>query len=89
MTVSPAALKGPLDYEDELTKLLIDGGLDDAGCAAFCSVTRKDCRGDAVEEAAKRQGIADLLAGIGDDLPAAPAKKKRKRRKRKPVAAEL
>ena len=75
-------------YEDELTKLLIDGGLDDAGRAAFCSVTRKDCRGDAVEEAAKRQSIADILAGIGDDPPAAPAKRRRKKKK-KPVTAEL
>ncbi len=60
--------------------------LDDAGRAAFCSVTRNDCRGDAVEEAAKRQGIADILSGIGDDPPAAP-KKKRKRRKKKASAA--
>ena len=78
------------DHEDELTKLLIDGGLDDAGRAAFCSVTRKDCRGDAVEEAAKRQSIADILAGIGDDPPAAPKKRRKKRKKKKkPVAAEL
>ena len=67
---------------------MIDGGLDDAGRAAFCSTTRKDCRGDAVAEAQKRQGIADLLAGIGDDPPAAP-KKRRKKRKKKAAAAEL
>ena len=79
------------DHEDELTTILLDGGLNEAGRAAFCSVTRKDCRGDAVEEAAKRQSIADILAGIGDDPPAAPAKKRRRRRKKKkkPVAAEL
>ena len=75
------------DHEDEITKLLLDGGLNEAGRAAFCSVSRKDCRGDAVEEAAKRQGIADLLAGINDDPPAAP--KKKRKRKKKPVAAEL
>ena len=67
---------------------MIDGGLDDAGRAAFCSVTRKDCRSDAVEEAAKRQSIADILAGIGDNPPAAPKKRKRKKKK-KPAAAEL
>ena len=78
------------DHEDELTTILLDGGLDDAGRAAFCSGTRKDCRGDAVEEAAKRQGIADLLAGINDDPPAAPKKKKRRRKmKKKPVAEDL
>ncbi len=76
------------DHEDEIEKLLLDGGLDDAGRAAFCSVTRKDCRSDAVEEAAKRQSIADILSGINDDPPAAPAKKRRRRRK-KAVAAEL
>ena len=76
------------DHEDEITTILLEGGLDDAGRAAFCSATRKDCRGDAVEEAAKRQGVADILAGINDDPPAAPAKK-RKRRKRKAAAAEL
>ena len=76
------------DHEEELTKLLLDGGLNEAGRAAFCSVTRKDCRGDAVEEAAKRQSIADIRAGIGDAPPAAPAKRRRKRKK-KPVAAEL
>ena len=52
------------DHEDEITKLLLDGGLNEAGCAAFCSVSRKDCRGDAVEEAAKRQSIADILSGV-------------------------
>ena len=52
------------DNEDEITKLLLDGGLNEAGRAAFCSVTRKDCRGDAVAEAAKRQGIADILSGV-------------------------
>ena len=77
------------DHEDEITTILLAGGLDDAGRAAFCSATRKDCRGDAVEEAQKRQGVADLLAGIGDDPPAAPAKKKRKRRKKRAAAAEL
>ena len=78
------------DHEELITTLLIDGGLDDAGRTAFCAGTRKDCRGDAVDEAAKRQGIADLLAGINDDPPAAPAKKKRTRKKKKkPVAAEL
>ena len=78
------------DHEDELTKLLLDGGLNEAGRAAFCSGTRKDCRGDGVEEAAKRQSIADILSGINDDPPAAPAKKRRRRKKRKkPVAAEL
>lgn len=78
------------DHEDEITTILLDGGLDDAGRAAFCSATRKDCRGDGVEEAAKRQGIADLLAGINDDPPTAPAKKKRrKKKKRKAGAAEL
>ena len=77
------------DHEDEITELLLSGGLDDAGRAAFCSVTRKDCRGDAVEAAAKRQGIADILAGIGDDPPAAPAKKRRRKKKRKAAAAEL
>jgi len=69
---------------------LLDGGLNEAGRAAFCSATRKDCRGDAVEEAAKRQSIADILAGINDDppaTPAAPAKKKRRRKKRKSAAA--
>ena len=75
------------DHEEELTELLLSGGLDDAGRARFCSATRKDCRGDAVEEAAKRQGIADLLAGINDDPPAAPAKKRRRRRKKKKKAA--
>ena len=52
------------DHEEELTKLLLDGGLNEAGRAAFCSVTRKDCRGDAVAEAAKRQSIADILSGV-------------------------
>ena len=52
------------DHEEELTELLLSGGLDDAGRAAFCSGTRKDCRGDAVEEAAKRQSIADILSGV-------------------------
>ena len=52
------------DHEDEITELLLAGGLDDAGRAAFCSVTRKDCRGDAVAEAAKRQSIADILSGV-------------------------
>ena len=86
---SREALSKP-PYEDEITELLLSGGLDDAGRAAFCSGTRKDCRGDAVEEAAKRQGIADLLAGISDDPPAAPAKRrKRRKKKKKPVAAEL
>ena len=71
--------------------MLLSGGLDNAGRAAFCAGTRKDCRGDAVDEAAKRQGIADLLSGINDDPPAAPAKKRRRTRKKKkkPVAAEL
>jgi hypothetical protein len=73
------------DHEDELTKLLLDGGLNEAGRAAFCSVTRKDCQ-DAVEEAAKRQSIADILSGINDDGPPAPAKR-RKRRKKKKAAA--
>ena len=77
------------DHEDELTTILLDGGLDDAGRAAFCSVTRRDCRGDAVEEAAKRKSIADILSGINDDPPAAPAKRKRRKKKKKPVAAEL
>ena len=77
------------DHEDEITELLLSGGLDDAGRAAFCSATRKDCRGDAVEEAAKRQSIADILSGINDDPPAAPAKKRRRKKKKKPVAAEL
>ena len=77
------------DHEDEITELLLAGGLNEAGRAAFCSVTRKDCQGDAVEEAAKRQGIADILAGIGDAPPAAPAKRKKKKKKKKPVAAEL
>ena len=80
------------DHEDEITQMLLSGGLDDAGRAAFCSGTRKDCRGDAVEAAAKRQGIADLLAGINEDPPAAPAKKRRRKpakKKKKPVAAEL
>ena len=78
------------DHEEELTELLLSGGLDDAGRAAFCAATRKDCRGDAVEEAAKRQSIADILAGIGDDPPAAPKKRrKRRKKKKKPVAAEL
>ena len=76
------------DHEEDITKLLLDGGLNEAGRAAFCSGTRKDCRGDAVEEAQKRQSIADILAGINDDPPAAPAKK-RKRKKRKAVAGEL
>ena len=65
------------------------GGLDDAGRAAFCSATRKDCRGDAVEEAANRQGIADILSGINDDPPAAPAKKRRRSKKKRAAAAEL
>ena len=52
------------DHEDEITTILLDGGLNEAGRAAFCSVTRKDCRGDAVAEAAKRQGIADILSGV-------------------------
>ena len=79
------------DHEEELTELLLSGGLDDAGRAAFCSGTRKDCRGDAVEEAAKRQSIADILAGIGDDPPAAPTKKRRRKKmkKKKAAAAEL
>ena len=78
------------DHEDEITELLLSGGLDDAGRAAFCSATRKDCRGDAVAEAQKRQSIADILSGIGDDPPA-PAKKRRRsaKKKKKPVAAEL
>ena len=84
----PVALGRDVAYEDEITELLLSGGLDDAGRAAFCSGTRKDCQGDAVEEAAKRQGIADILSGINDDPPAAPAKRRRKRKK-KPVAAEL
>ena len=29
-----------------ITKLLLDGELNEAGRAAFCAVTRKDCRGD-------------------------------------------
>ena len=65
------------------------GGLEDAGRAAFCSATRKDCAADAVEAAAKRQGISDILSGINDDPPAAPAKKRRRKKKKKPVAAEL
>ena len=77
------------DHEDEITQLLLDGGLDDAGRATFCSATRKDCRGDAVEEAAKRQSIADILAGIGDDPPAAPTKKQRRKNKKRAAAAEL
>ena len=77
------------DNEDDITRLLLDGGLNEAGRAAFCSATRKDCRGDAVAEAQKRQGIADLLAGIGDDPPAAPAKNRRRKKKRKAAAAEL
>ena len=77
------------DHEDEITKLLLDGGLNEAGRAAFCSATRKDCPSDAVEEAAKRQSIADILAGIGDDPPAAPAKRRRRRKRRKAAAAEL
>ena len=77
------------DHEDEITELLLSGGLDDAGRARFCSATRKDCRGDAVEEATKRQSIADILAGINDDPPAAPAKRKRRKKKRKAAAAEL
>ena len=77
------------DHEDEITELLLAGGLDDAGRAAFCSVTRRDCRGDAVEEAAKRKSIADILSGINDDPPAAPKKKRKRRRKRKAAAAEL
>ena len=77
------------DHEEELTKILLDGGLNEAGRAAFCAVTRKDCRGDAVAEAEKRQGIADILSGINDDPPAAPAKKRRRKKKKKPVAAEL
>ena len=52
------------DHEDEITKLLLDGGLNEAGRAKFCSGTRKDCRGDAVAEAAKRQSIADILSGV-------------------------
>ena len=52
------------DHEEEITKLLLDGGLNEVGRAAFCSVTRKDCRGDAVAEAAKRQSIADILSGV-------------------------
>jgi hypothetical protein len=64
--------------------------LNEAGRAAFCSGTRTDCRVDAVEEAAKRQGIADLLSGINDDPPAAPARRKKKqKKKKKPAAAEL
>ena len=74
------------DHEDEITKLLLDGGLNEAGRAAFCSGTRKDCRGDGVEEAQKRQGIADLLAGINDD-PAAPTKRKRRKRRKKKASA--
>ena len=77
------------DHEDELTTILLDGGLDDAGRAAFCAATRKDCRSDAVEEAAKRKSIADILSGINDDPPAAPKKKRKRRRKRKAAAAEL
>ena len=78
------------DHEEELTKLLLDGELNEAGRAAFCSATRKDCPSDAVEEAAKRQSIADILAGINDDPPAAPKKRRKKRKKKKkPVAAEL
>ena len=76
------------DHEDEITTILLEGGLDDAGRAAFCSVTRKDCRGGAVEDAAKRQGIADILSGINDDPPAAPTKRRRRKR-RKAAAAEL
>jgi hypothetical protein len=72
---------------EELTELLLAGGLEDAGRAAFCAGTRKDCRGDALGEAAKRQGIADILSGINNDPPAAPTKRRRKRKK--PVAAEL
>ena len=86
--MSPPNAQSDKDHEDEITQMLLSGGLDDAGRAAFCSGTRKDCRGDAVEEATKRQGIADLLAGIGNDPPAAP-KKRRKRKKRKAAAAEL
>ena len=77
------------DHEEIITKLLLDGGLDDAGRAAFCSGTRKDCRGDAVEEAAKRQSIADILSGINDDPPAAPTKKRRRKKRKKAAAAEL
>ena len=75
------------DHEDEITTILLEGGLDDAGRAAFCSDTRKDCRGDAVAEAQKRQSIADILAGINDDPPAAPTKKKRRRKKKRAAAA--
>jgi len=89
--MSPPNAQSDKDHEDEITELLLSGGLDDAGRAAFCSGTRKDCRGDAVEEATKRQGIADILSGINDDPPAgaaAPAKRRRKK-KRKAAAAEL
>jgi hypothetical protein len=75
------------DHEEELTTRLLDGGLDDAGRALFCSVVRKDCRGDAVAEAAKRQGISDILSGINDDPPAAPAKKRWRRKKKKSAPA--
>lgn len=74
------------DHEEELTTRLLAGGLDDAGRAVFCSVVRKDCRGDAVAEAAKRQGISDIISGINNDPPAAPAKKRRRRRKKKKKA---
>ena len=77
------------DHEDEITTILLAGGLNEAGRAAFCAATRKDCRGDAVEEAAKRQSIADILSGINDDPPAAPAKKRRRKKKSKAAAAEL
>jgi len=75
------------DHEEELTKLLLDGGLNEAGRTAFCAATRKDCHGDAVEEAAKRQSISDILSGINDDPPPAPKKKRRRRKKKAPAAA--
>ena len=57
------------DHEDEITTILLAGGLNEAGRAAFCSATRKDCRGDAVAFPHK-PSVAPALALAA---PAAPA----------------
>ena len=49
------------DREDELFELIVKGGGNDDGRAAFCQGSCKD-----LDDARKRQSIAELLASIND-----------------------
>mmetsp|Transcript_21627 Transcript_21627/g.64749 ORF Transcript_21627/g.64749 Transcript_21627/m.64749 type:complete len:220 (+) Transcript_21627:176-835(+) len=71
------------DREDELWAA-ITVGVDDNGRAIFCA---RDCSDFA--EAAKRQGIARLLASIGTEDEPKQARPKRRKRKKKKKAEEL